>query len=162
MCHRTIARRTPRSFAIIVPLLVPLLLAACGGGAEEPPPSTAQATNPTPLLLDDEGQPLPGTLRPADAGAWTLNDRYATPAQAQALATALGDAAVQVGTECCGDDAVDRAAGMVWALQAAAGPGTSRLHVLVRGADERLAAATVNRLLQGGLRDVWLVTVQRP
>jgi hypothetical protein len=144
-------------------LVVALALSACGGGAsEEPSAARADAADSVPTLLDDEGQPMPSSVRPADAGAWTTNARYATPRQAQLLAGSLGDSLLQVSTECCGEDAVDRAAGIVWAVQAAADVPDSQLRVLVRGSDERLAAATVNRLLQGGLREVWLVTAQQP
>jgi len=134
-------------------------LAACGGGADAggetaAPASSAQVVAP---LVDDEGQAQPVAFRPADAAAWTRNGRYASHAQADQLVAALGDDLVDVDVGCCGEDAAQRALGMVWALQAAHDTPAARMRVIVRGENLRLAAAVVNRLLDGGLRDVWLV-----
>ena len=143
----------------LVGLFATYALCACGGQGEDfVSASGSSMSDAAPSLLDDEGEAMPSAVRPSDAGAWTINGRYASAAQAQQLARSLGDELLQVEVECCGEAAVDTAAGMVWALQATQNPPSARTYVLVRGRDERLAAATIDRLLQGGLRDVWLVT----
>jgi hypothetical protein len=149
-----------RSFRrTFVGLAATCALCACGGqGDDFAPASSNSPSDSVPPLLDDEGESMPSAVRPSDAGAWTTNGRYATAAQARQLARSLGDELLQVEVECCGEAAVDTAAGIVWALQAAQNPPSARTYVLVQGRDERLAAATIDRLLQGGLRDVWLVT----
>jgi hypothetical protein len=132
---------------------------ACGGGADAGGETTpaASSTQVVAPLVDDEGQAQAAAFRPADAAAWTRNGRYASGAQADQLAWASGDELVDVDVGCCGEDAAERALGMVWALQAAHDTPASRLRVIVRGRNLRLAAAVVNRLLDSGLRDVWLV-----
>jgi len=133
---------------------------ACGGGADAGGDTAAAASSSTQVvapLVDDEGQAQAAAFRPADAAAWTRNGRYASGAQADQLAWASGDELVDVDVGCCGEDAAERALGMVWALQAAHDTPASRLRVIVRGRNLRLAAAVVNRLLDSGLRDVWLV-----
>lgn len=137
--------------------LLACALAGCGGGDTPTETTWSMQVDPVATLLDDQGQAMPSSIRPADAGAWTANGRYATVAQAESLRRSLGDAAIQVQVACCGESAVAEAAGMAWALQAAHDLPSAQARVLVGGPDLRLAAATANRLIQGGLRDVWLV-----
>lgn len=140
-----------------------MVLGACGGDPGDPGDAAAAPEAAAPRvvapLLDDDGSFAATAARaqPADAAAWTREGRYATEAQARQLAEALGASALQVEVECCGGDAVDRAVGMVWGLQAADDLPAST-PVLVRSADLRLAAAAANRLASGGLTHVWLVT----
>lgn len=149
----SIARRALLSLGLVC------ALAACGGGGAGDPVAKSPAATRAPVtLLDDDGLAMPSTVRPSDAGAWTMNARYATPEQAQLLGASLAHDLIQVEVECCGETGIETAVGLVWALQASADLPSARARVLVRGRDERLAAATVNRLLQGGLREVWLVT----
>lgn len=144
-------------------------LAACGGGDGETPlavdestPASAATLGPatvTPPLLDNEGSFAAGDPRaePADPGARTRTGRYASAAQARQLADALGPDAIEIEVGSCAADAVEHAVGITWGLQAARDlpPQTP---VLVRGQDLRLAAAAANRLADGGLTHVWLVT----
>lgn len=143
-----------------------MVATACGGGDDAPiaearasraeVAATARVIAP---LIHDDGSLAAGDPRavPADAAAWTRSGRYATQAQAQQLAHALGDGALQVRVDCCGIDAVDQATGIVSGLQAAHDlPADTP--VLVSGTDLRLAAAAANRLASGGLTHVWLVT----
>lgn len=145
---------------------VATLLAACGGGDESHVnPGTARgidlvgsATVIAPLLADD-GSVMPSDpgAEPADAAARTEARHYATVRQAQMLADAVGDKVFQVEVECCGIEAVDRAVGIMWGLQASESL-PAHTAVLVRGADLRLAALAANRLASGGMTHVWLVT----
>lgn len=151
------------------PLLGALALACvvgstgCGDGSAPTPTEAVQQRQGfvTPLL-DDNGQAQSVTpdARPADAAAWTRNGRYATRAQAEQLLNARGDGVLQVQVGCCGHEAIDTAAGVAWGLQAAQ-QLSNQTPVLVQGEDLRLAAATANRLLEGGLVNVWLVTPGR-
>jgi hypothetical protein len=108
-----------------------------------------------PIADDGTAMPTKPRARPADA-AWTRNDRYATQAQARMLREALGDGVFELRVECCGIEAVVVAVGITWGMQAA-GLIDAR-PVLVHGSDLCLAAAAVNRLIEGGLTEVWLVT----
>ncbi len=110
-------------------------------------------------LLDDEGRPaaIDSHAEPADPGARTRSGRYASDQQARQLTAALGARAVELDVGCCDASAVDQAVGIAWGLQAAADRGND-MPVLVRGTDLRLAAAAANRLAEGGLTHVWLVT----
>ena len=154
MSHSSIANRVVPSLGLACSL------AACGGGglAGDPVATTLNAVRTPVTLLDDDGRAMPSVVRPSDTGAWTQNARYATPEQARILGASLADDLIQIEVECCGEAGIDTAVGMVWALQASADLPSARAHVIVRCRDERLAAAAVNRLLQGGLREVWLVT----
>lgn len=111
------------------------------------------------LRVGEEGQAYasaPGA-EPADAGARTRRGRYVTAAQAAQLERSFGDAAIAIEVGCCSPVEVDIALGIVWGLQAARDlPADTP--VLVRGSDLRLAATTVNRLGEGGMSRVWLVT----
>lgn len=145
-----------------------LALAACSGGqsdelaaglAAAPKTVLSQRMTTTPPLLDDQGQPTPSmpSAVPKDSGAHTRGGHYATALQAQALEAALGERALRVNVECCGIEAADLAVMVAWGLQAA---HDLDLHapVLVRGADQRLAASVVNRMNEAGHTHVWLVT----
>jgi hypothetical protein len=145
-------------------------LTACGGADDGGPTTAANtgiaAAERTELLgpasvvaplLDNDGTVAAGAAEPADAGARTRAGRYASAAQARQLAEALGPDAIEIEVGCCSADAVEQAVGITWGLQAARDlpPQTP---VLVRGQDLRLAAAAANRLADGGLTHVWLVT----
>lgn len=144
------------------------LLAACGGGGDEPPTAAAAAVPATalagpasvvPPLLNNDGSAAPAAAgtEPADAGARTRRGYYASPAQARQLADALGADAIEIEVGCCGADAVEQAVGITWGLQAARDL-PAQTPVLVHGKDLRLAAAAADRLADGGLTRVWLVT----
>lgn len=148
----------------LLPALIALALAACGGGDDATLSEgtgtvrvgTAQVTAP---LLSDDGSFAADdpSARPADSGAWTRAGRYARAEQARQLAEALGNDAITIDVGCCDAQAVEQAVGIVWAVQAMLDLPRS-VPVLVRGQDQRLAAAAVNRLGDGGLTHVWLVT----
>jgi hypothetical protein len=149
-----------------------MALSACGVGAGDvaapelaSPPSaqdtaeTQTATPITPLQFDDDGNyvavdPHP---KPADTAASSPEARAADLAQAHQLAQALGVQAIEIDVECCTSEAIEKAVGLVWGLQAAQDlpPGTP---ILLRSADLRLAAAAASRLASGGLTNVWVVT----
>ncbi len=150
-------------------LALTLGLAACGGGepgnpalatttatATERPAAAGRIVAP---LVQDDGSLSPGDpqAQPADPGAWTRDGRYATATQAGMMEDALGDDALIVDVRCCDAVAVEQAVGLAWAMQAARDLPRD-VPVLVRGEDLRLAAAAANRLSEGGLTHVWLVT----
>lgn len=111
-----------------------------------------------PLLHDDgTAAAVDPAAQPTDAGARTRSGLYASVAQARQLADTLGAHVLQIEVGCCGAEAVEQAVGIVWGLQAAHDL-PARTPVLVRGTDLRLAAAAANRLAEGGLTHVWLVT----
>lgn len=138
-----------------------LALAACGGGGDTPsaaPAAVGSHAVVAPLLADDGSLAADDpSARPADSGAWTRAGRYARAEQARQLAEALGDDAITIDVGCCDAVAMEQSVGLVWALQAARDLPRS-VPVMVRGQDLRLAAAAVNRLADGGLTHVWLVT----
>jgi hypothetical protein len=137
-----------------------VLLGACGGSeAPSPPPVRTTAADIVPPLMHDDGSfaASPPQAQPADLGAWTRTGLYASARQADQLAHALGAAAIPIEVECCGAEAVERTVGIVHAVQAA-GDLPDSVPVLVSGADLRLAAAAANRLADGGLTHVWLVS----
>jgi hypothetical protein len=131
------SERSTRSLCMRAGALAAGLLAACGGApdagdarpvqarAQAPLHEQAQAQVQTsaivPPLMADDGSLYASQPQavPADAGAWTRQARYATAAQAEQLERSLGDAALAVEVGCCGVDAVERAVGTVWGLQAA-------------------------------------------
>jgi hypothetical protein len=142
-----------------------LALAACGGGGGDPPEPAASggawlgSREVVTALINDDGSASPSEAGavPADRAARTLNGRYASARQAEQLEGALGDASIAVDAECCGLEGVERTVGLVHALQAARDLPNG-VPVLVRSADARLAATVVNRLIDAGYRNVWLVT----
>lgn len=69
-----------------VGLVATCALCACGGQEDDFASASSSSMNdPTPALLDEDGEAMPSAVRPSDGGAWTMNGRYATPAQAQVL-----------------------------------------------------------------------------
>lgn len=89
------------------------------------------------------------TAAPADAGVRTVAGRYVALGEAVRWAE-RGAVSVDVG--CC----VERAEGIVYALQAAQGL-PRETPVLIGGDDLRLAASLVNRLGDAGLSRAYLV-----
>lgn len=137
------------------------LLAGCGGHVDEPTGAVATAGQPEPVspLLADDGSAMPSDPRaePADPGARTRLARYASPAQAEQLERTLGPRVITLQVECCGAEAVERAIGIAYGVQAAADlpRGTP---MIVRAADLRLGAIAADRLAQADGGPVWLVT----
>jgi hypothetical protein len=172
------SERSTRSLCMRAGALAAGLLAACGGApdAGDARPVQARAQAPlheqaqvqvqaqaqaqaiVPPLMADDGSLYASQPQavPADAGAWTRQARYATTAQAEQLERSLGDAALAVEVGCCGVDAVERAVGTVWGLQAARDLPMDA-PVLLRGSNLRLVAAAANRVADGGMSRVWLV-----
>lgn len=136
-------------------------LSACGGGSTETDATASLSEAAVAVeapLLEDTGQmaaTLPAAL-PADAGARTRSTGYATPSQATALEAALGSDVLSTEVGCCGADAADLAVLTVYGNQAA-GDLPNSTPVLVRGADQRLAATVAQRLSDNGFSRVWLV-----
>lgn len=134
------------------------VLSSCGGSDEAATAHERRAATTT--LLDDDADvmaPDPAAV-PADAGARTRQGRYATRAQGEALALALRGGVIHVDLGCCGEAAADLAVMTAYGLQAAHDlPDDAP--VLVQGDDLRLAASVVDRLVAGGYRRVWLVTL---
>jgi hypothetical protein len=154
------AGRAPRALG----LCCLIVLGGCGGAdPADPVDARREAAAAAPALvaplLNDDGSPAPSDPRavPGDAAAWSRLGLYATAAQAGQLAAALGDGVLELRVDCCSADAVESATGIAWGLQAAHS-WPNDMPVLVRGQDLRLAAATANRLADGGLTHVWLVT----
>lgn len=148
-------------FTSMITLAGAAALSACGGGSTETvaaaSPSSAAVTVEAPLL-EDTGH-MAATLpsaQPADAGARTRSTGYATPSQAAALEAALGSDVLSTEVGCCGADAADVAVLTVYGNQAA-GDLPNSTPVLVRGADQRLAATVAQRLSDNGFSRVWLV-----
>lgn len=150
-----------RLIGTVATLALGLGLTACGGSdsRSEPTAPPHAGASLVPPLRSDDGSTLPSVsaARPSDAAAWTANGRYATSAQAEQFAHGAGEDLIQVNVECCGMEAIEQAVGITWAVQAARNLPASQTRVLVAGNDLRAAAAVVNRLLAGGLREVWLV-----
>lgn len=141
----------PRRLAVLASLttMVSTLTVGCGGdptahhsvqaGAAASPPAAA------------------GGPRPDDPGAHTFAGLYTTREQAERLAQAGSGDVLWVEIGCCGEEAVEQALGIAYALQAAQDLPASA-PVLVRSPDLRLAAAVANRLTLAGHGRVWLVT----
>lgn len=147
-------------------LALAVLLTACGGVAEPEARAQALAVPHTAAavvapLRDDEGRVLltDSAAVPADPGARTRSERYATAAQAAQLEAAMGNLAIPItvdpGADAAG--AVEVATGIVQGMQAAHDLG-SDAPVLVRGSDLRLAATLANRLEEVGFSQVFLVS----
>lgn len=155
------------SLSAAVPLMVLVLvltLAACSDnsndtGAESV--SRTQAAAVRPLLAND------GSVRvaerdsvPADYGARTRKGLYVQHEQALQLERQLRGDVVWVPVECCGTEGADLAVYIAYGMQAAQNLPASA-PVFVSGADLRLAASVVNRLADGGMSRVFLVTPPR-
>lgn len=160
---RTFHFRLPQQ--ALATLALTLGLAACGGGADPGPaaapmPATAAtAARVIPPLFADDGSVMPSApqLVPADPGARTRAQRYASAAQAEQIERALADGVITVDAECCGAEGVELTAGIAHGVQAARNL-PNRAPFLVRGKDLRQAAAVANRLQEAGHENVWLVT----
>ena len=145
-------------------LLMLLTLAACGGGTDDSAAASAsrmQASAIRPLLADD-GTVLaaePNSV-PLDHGAQTHKGLYAEREQALQLERQLRGDVVWVPVECCGTEGADLAVYIAYGMQAAHNLPASA-PVFVSGADLRLAASVVNRLADGGMSRVFLVTPPR-
>ena len=150
---------------VLVPVLVLVLtLAACSDnsndtGAESV--SRTQATAVRPLLAKDVSV-LVAELDsvPADYGARTRKGLYVQREQALQLERQLRGDVVWVPVECCGTEGADLAVYIAYGMQAAHNLPASA-PVFVSGADLRLAASVVNRLADGGMSRVFLVTPPR-
>ena len=154
------ARHPGRCHAALAALAAATLLAACGG--EDNPPlevTTAQRSAAATTLLDDNGQPMPpdGSAAATDPVVRALGVRLASRQQADQLQAALPDETIAVDVDCCGTEAEDIAVLMVWGEQAARNLDAAA-PVLVRAADQRLAAAVARRLADTGMSRVWVVT----
>lgn len=158
------ARALPTS--ALAALAVALALGACGDGFYDEiemvlPRQTAapSAAAALPALLDDAGapqSPLPAAM-PQSGDELTRAGLYALRAQAEALDRALGGAVIWIDVDCCADDAVETALGIVAGLAAARGLGATA-PVFVTGSDLRIAAAAVDRLGVHGHTHAFLVT----
>jgi hypothetical protein len=158
----------PRLLNLVTCATLAALLAACGGGEPETAANADGRARPLAAapaviapLFDDEGNVVAASdsAVPADAAARTRSGRYATPDQATQLEETLGAMVIPVTVEPGPDAAaaVELAPQMVWGQQAAH-ELPSDAPVLVRGADLRLAAATVHQLEAAGHTRVFLVT----
>ena len=108
-----------------------LTLSGCGGGE---PAAQADLTQATPALMAHK--------------------------QAQVLDQSLKGDVIWVNADCCGSLGVAVAVGITYAMQAASNlPDT--VPVFVTGADQQQIAKVASRLVQSGMRQVFLVTPQR-
>lgn len=145
-------------------LLMVLALAACGGGGEDMAAAfggRTQAATVRPLIGDD-GSVLaaePSSV-PADHGARTRKGLYAQREQALQLERQLRGDVIWVPVECCGAEGADLAIQVAYGVQAAHDLSSSA-PVFVSGADLRQAASVANRLADGGMSRVFLVTSSR-
>ncbi len=142
-------------------LLMLLTLVACGGSSDDTVATSGsrmQASAMRPLLADN-GTVLaaePSSV-PADHGAHTQSGLYAQRDQALQLERQLRGDVVWVPVECCGTEGADLSVYIAYGVQAAHNLPASA-PVFVSGADLRLAASVVNRLAEGGMSRVFLVT----
>ena len=145
-------------------LLMVLTLAACGGSTDDTTNASgnrAQAAAVRPLLADG-GAVLtaePNSV-PLDYSAHTQQGLYAQREQALQLERQLRGNVVWVPVECCGSEGADLAVLIAYGMQAAHNLPASA-PVFVSGADLRLAASVVNRLADGGMSRVFLLTPPR-
>lgn len=156
------------SISAAVPLMVLVLvltLAACSDNSNDTGASSVGRAEPTAVrpLLANDGSVLVAELdsAPADYGARTRNGLYAQYEQALQLERQLRGDVVWVPVECCGTEGADIAVYIAYGVQAAHNLPASA-PVFVSGADLRLAASVVNRLSDGGMSRVFLVTPPRP
>jgi hypothetical protein len=129
-----------------------LLLPGCGGGAP-----LAEAAGAVPAPASGAASPQAASAEPTDRGARTRQGLYLTAEQARALAQRLDDRLVIVEARCCGFEAAELDALIAFGVQAAANLGNEAPFV-VRGSDQRQAAAVANRLAELGAKQVHLVT----
>ncbi len=137
-----------------------VIQAACGGGGDMDG-TTEAASRIVPPLIADDGSPMPSDPQasPADAAAWTVAGLYASAEQVEMLGVARADL-LHVEVSCCGIEAADLAVWTAYGLRAAYDLPTNA-PILVSGRDLRLAASVVDRLGEGGMTRVWLVTTLR-
>ena len=155
-------RTTSGVCKVIAAALFVCLLQGCGGSMGIDGDSDGQMSSmrstvaPVQPLLDDDGFVMPAEPRalPTDTGARTRKGRYASRAQADRES---GADVIRLTVDCCTAEAADLAVLTAYGLQAAHDLPSTVL-VLVDGANLRVAAAVVNRLDDGGLNRVFLVT----
>src|SRR5215217_7212596 len=92
-------------------LCATLLFNACGGGGDSGSAMTDTAALTAATLLDDDGGVMPSDPRavPAEGVPVRGSYRYATPAQARDLESALGANVHRLDVGCCDDVAVGQA-----------------------------------------------------
>ena len=116
----------------VTPILAFLLtLSGCGGGE---PAAQADLTQATPVVM--------------------------AHMQAQALDQSLKGDVIWVNADCCGSLGASVAVGITYAKQAASNLPDS-VPVFVTGADQQQIARVASRLVQCGMRQVFLVMPQR-
>ena len=159
--------RPPCCISAVVPgmaLVLGLVLAACSDNSDDTGATSGsriQAVAIRPLLADD-GTVLaaePSSV-PLDHGAHTQRGLYAQREQALQLERRLRGDVIWVPVECCGTEGADLAIYIAYGMQAAHNLPASA-PVFVSGDDLRLAASVVNRLADGGMSRVFLVTPPR-
>jgi hypothetical protein len=109
-------------------------------------------------LVDDEGQPMPSLPAAMPRGEVASTRLYATPAQAQALADALGRQAIVFAADACGA-AADVGACALRSVSTRRANGTSgeAVAVLVHSNDDARAQKAVDTLRLAGYGRAWVV-----
>ena len=116
----------------VAPILAFLLtLSGCGGGE---PAAQADLTQAKPVVMAHK--------------------------QAQELDHSLKGDVIWVNADCCGSLGASVAVGITYAMQAASNLPDS-VPVFVTGADQQQIARVASRLVQSGMRQVFLVALQR-
>ncbi len=110
-----------------------------------------------PLLRSPFGVWDASADQPADPSARTRGGLYATPAQAQALATQLHNAVAWIEVGCCAEQALALAEGITHGLMAADDLAADA-PVFVSGASPQMAAQLADRLSAEGLTRVVVLT----
>lgn len=137
------------------------VLAGCGRAdpAVPPPAARAAAAPAVAPLVDAQGRPLPSTP-PDGLASPTRLGLYATPEQVVRLRRALWDDVIEIAAPAVdGDRAVAETVAAVWHLQDA-DDHSADAPVLVSGADARVVAAVVDRLVEHGRTRVWQVVAR--
>lgn len=161
--NRLAVRPLRRASAALSLVGLAAALSACGGGelneaGPDARPMAASGVEPVTPLLDDEGLPYPPVPEavPQDPSLQRPGGLYATAAQADQLAQALGAAAIRVRVTAADQRATDEA---VRSAQdrLAAQPLEADTPVLVQGDDLRRSSAVAAQLQALGFRRVFLV-----
>ncbi|HET7773429.1 MAG TPA: hypothetical protein VFK82_06355 [Burkholderiaceae bacterium] len=159
---------TPAQKLLILPLAA-ALLAGCGSNdlpdaqapalAASAPPALAVDSPLVPPLLADDGSVLPSAPQnePADPGAHTRAGRYASRAQADLLAQALGENVVRIALTGSGSEAVSIGLTEV-GMQIDAKLLPDYTPMLIEATDLRTGAAMIEQLATQGFKNTWLVT----